>query len=39
MAKQEQSAGVQTRREGLAGRIATSRQAEIDTMNTILARL
>jgi uncharacterized protein (DUF305 family) len=39
MAKQEQTAGVNPDAKALAGRIATSQQAEIDTMNKILARL
>jgi uncharacterized protein (DUF305 family) len=39
MAKQEQNAGVNPDAKVLAGRIATGQQAEIDTMNKILARL
>jgi len=39
MAKQEQTAGVNPDAKALATRIATSQQAEIDTMNKILAGL
>jgi uncharacterized protein (DUF305 family) len=39
MAKQEQTAGANPDAKALAARIATSQQAEIDTMNKILARL
>jgi uncharacterized protein (DUF305 family) len=39
MARQEQTAGANPDAKALAGRIITGQQAEIDTMNTILARL
>jgi len=39
MAKQEQTAGANPDAKALAGRIITGQQAEIDTMNTILARI
>jgi hypothetical protein len=39
MAKQEQTVGVHPDAKALAGRIATSQQGEIDTMNKLLSRL